>query len=406
MPKADAKILLDAFNLPPAEAIEFFRRKGYTISFDWWETWQEAHARAFTVAKAMRLDILRDIREAVDQALAEGKTFREFKKELEPKLRAKGWWGRQKIIDPKTGEEVEAWLGTPWRLKTIFRTNLQSAYMAGRYKQMLEVADDRPYWRYLAVLDSKTRPSHRALHGKIFRYDDPFWKTHYPPNGWNCRCHVQSLSERQLKAWGLEDRVESSEGKLKEDWALVSEKTGEMRPVTVYRDRNIVMAPDPGFSYNPGLAAWQPNLDRYPYDVAKKYLEGAVTGPDFTRFFEGKAGGTFPVAVLNEGFRKAIKAESQTVLLSEETLAKNKARHPELEVRDYQMLPDVIDRAHLVIQDGERTLVFYQAGDKIYYAVVKSTKSGRALFLTSFRLASHTDVEKLKQKGKVLKDEL
>ena len=406
MPKADPKILLDAFGLPPAEAIEFFRRKGYTISFDWWETWQEAHARAFTVAKATRLEVLKDIREALDKAIAEGKTFRDFKKELEPKLKARGWWGKQKILDPRTGEMVEAWLGTPWRLKTIYRTNVQTAYMAGRYKQMMRVAKRRPYWRYLAVLDSKTRPSHRALHGKIFRYDDPFWKTHYPPNGFNCRCHVQSLSERQLKRYGLEDRVESSEGKLREDWALVSQKTGELRRVTVYDDGKVVMAPDPGFSYNPGQAAWQPNLDRYPYDVAKKYLEGAVTGPDFTRFFEGKTGGTFPVAVLREELRKAISAQTQTVLLSDETLIKNKRRHPELALSDYQRLPFVIDEAQLIVQDGERTLVFYRVGDVIYYTVVKRTHSGRTLFLTSFRKASNDDVDRIRKKGKILKDEL
>ncbi len=402
MPKADPKILLDAFNLPPAEAIEFFRRKGYTISFDWWETWQEAHARAFTVAKAMRLDILRDIREAVDSAIAEGKTFSQFRKELEPKLRAKGWWGKQKIIDPKTGKAVEAWLGTPWRLKTIYRTNLQSAYMAGHYKQAMEVAEYFPYWRYLAVLDQKTRPSHRALHGKIFRYDDPFWKTHYPPNGWNCRCHVQKLSERQLKRWGLEDRVESSEGKLKKELALVSEKTGEMRPVTVYRDGDIVMAPDPGFSYNPGLAAWQPNLDRYPYDVAKKYLEGAVTGPDFTRFFEGKTGGTFPVAVLREPLKKALQSETQVVLLSDETLASHKKSHPEIKLEDYQKLPVIIDEAEIVTKEGDKYLIFIKIGKKYYHAVVKATKDRLELYLLSLRYTNEEDVKRVLKRGEII----
>lgn len=49
--------------------------------------WQEAHARAFTVAKVTRLDILEDIRGALQQAVDEGKTDRWFRQELEPALK-------------------------------------------------------------------------------------------------------------------------------------------------------------------------------------------------------------------------------------------------------------------------------------------------------------------------------
>ncbi|WP_457571296.1 phage head morphogenesis protein [Desulfovulcanus sp.] len=262
-------ILVDAFNLPPEEAIEYLKSKGYEISFDWWELWEEAHAKAFTVAKAMQLDILSDIKEMVDKAIEDGITFHEFKKELEPKLKSKGWWGKQKVIDPKTGKEVLAWLGTPWRLKTIFNQNVQTAYMAGRYKQMQKTAEKRPYWQYLAVMDSRTRPSHARLHNRIFPADDPFWDSFYPPNGWNCRCHVRSLSKNQLKNYGLEDKVESSEGKLFTEDKLVSKKTGEMRPVTVFKDGDTKISPDVGFSYNPGKEAWQPDINKWPEELQK-----------------------------------------------------------------------------------------------------------------------------------------
>ncbi|HDH01064.1 MAG TPA: phage head morphogenesis protein, partial [Nitrospirae bacterium] len=70
-----------AFNLKPEKAIEYFKSKGYTFSWDWHDTWQEAHAKAFTVAKAMRMDILQDIRDALQMSLDEGQNFRAFKKE-------------------------------------------------------------------------------------------------------------------------------------------------------------------------------------------------------------------------------------------------------------------------------------------------------------------------------------
>lgn len=254
--------------LPPKKAVAYLKSKGYAITWDWEELWQEAQAQAFTVAKATHLDILQDIRDAVEKALAEGKTFAWFKKELTPVLQAKGWWGRQVQPDGSTVQ-----LGSPWRLQTIYRANLQTAYMAGRFQAQLENVDDRPYWMYMAILDGRTRPSHRAMNGKVFRYDDPFWSSFYPPNGWGCRCRVVALSADDVAQRGIQ--VENSAGKLGSARRLVSEKTGEMREVATYRAidpdtrREITIAPDVGWSYNPGAAAWQPDRNRYAGDLAE-----------------------------------------------------------------------------------------------------------------------------------------
>lgn len=259
-------------NLPPKEAVAYLKRKGYAFSWDWEEVWQDAHATAFTVAKVTRLDILQDIRDAVEKVIAEGKTFAWFAKELTPVLQAKGWWGRQEHVDEDSGEISQVQLGSPWRLQTIFRANVQTAYMAGRFQSQLENADDRPYWKYVAILDRRTRPSHRAMHGQVFRYDDPFWGAFYPPNGWHCRCRVTALSAAEVSRAGIQ--VADSGGKLGSTMKTVSEKTGEQREVATFRTvdpltrREITVSPDVGWSYNPGAAAWVPDLARYSGDLA------------------------------------------------------------------------------------------------------------------------------------------
>lgn len=229
----------------------YFRAKGFAISWDWWEVWERAHATAFTVAKAMREDILADIRAAVDAALAEGKPFQQFARELTPILKSKGWWGQ---LTDDYGETVQ--LGSPWRLRTIYSVNLQTAYMAGRHAAQMELTQERPYWMYTAVMDGRTRPGHAALHGLVFRADDPIWDSFYPPNGWNCRCRVRALSRFKLDRLGK--TVTSSDGLLHEELALVTKKTGEMRPVTVFegevQGRTIRMAPDVGWSSNQARA--------------------------------------------------------------------------------------------------------------------------------------------------------
>ncbi|MEX2450919.1 MAG: PBECR2 nuclease fold domain-containing protein [Rhodospirillales bacterium] len=188
--------------LAPEEAVKFFRAKGYAVGFNWRDVWQEEHAAAFTVAKAMRVDILEDIRAAVDAGIARGITFTQFRDNLAPILQAKGWWGRQKMTDPKTGDIVNAQLGSHRRLRTIFDTNMRTSYAAGRWDRIERVKKARPFLRYVSVLDDRTRPEHRAWHGTVLPVDHPFWRTHNPPNGWNCRCTVQQLSQRDLDRRG------------------------------------------------------------------------------------------------------------------------------------------------------------------------------------------------------------
>ena len=245
-----------AIGLPPRKVIKYFKAKGYDISWDWWEVWQAAHAKAFTVAKATKLDVLQAIRSEVSNIFEQGITGAEFRKRLEPRLRSLGWWGKG---EDEAGNVVQ--LGSPRRLKTIYNTNMRTGYAHGRYQQQLANIDSRPYFRYHARNDMCTRPAHAALDGRVFRHDDPFWDTHYPPNGWNCRCIVKALTADDLQERGL--KISRSKGRLRkvEQEVGVNKRTGEVITTkgTAYsfRDKNgkrQTLLPDPGWSYNPGAA--------------------------------------------------------------------------------------------------------------------------------------------------------
>ncbi|MGO3029528.1 phage head morphogenesis protein [Pseudomonas helleri] len=252
---ADLKAI---FGLEPENAVEYMKSKGYAITWNWQEMLDQAHDQAFTVAKAMRLDLLSDIRGALETALQDGQTLKQFTKAMQPVLEAQGWWGKQVIVDSSGGAEMVQ-LGSPRRLKTIYQTNLQSAYMAGRKASMEETADTHPYWRYVAILDGMTRPSHRALSGKVYRHDDPVWSSIYPPNGFNCRCRVTSLTEAALKRRGF--TVDSSAGRMETRTVETGadKRTGEIRTAQVTSLRTTdsdgrvaVFSTDPGFNHAPG----------------------------------------------------------------------------------------------------------------------------------------------------------
>ncbi len=72
--------------------------------------------------------------------------------------------------------------------------------------------------QYHTALDDKVRESHAALEGITLPYEDPFWNTAFPPNGWNCRCHVvpvlkedYPVSDSQTAQQSFEMLTEGSE---------------------------------------------------------------------------------------------------------------------------------------------------------------------------------------------------
>lgn len=79
-------------------------------------------------------------------------------------------------------------------LKTEYNQAVGSATMAARWTDFKQNADIMPYLQYQTVGDDNVRDEHRLLNGIIRKIGDPFWSTHYPPNGWGCRCDVVQLA--------------------------------------------------------------------------------------------------------------------------------------------------------------------------------------------------------------------
>lgn len=251
-----------AFGLEPKDAVAYFEAKGYKVSFDWRSMLHEAHNKAFTVAGVTKLEVLKSIRESVNKAIKDGITFEQFKKDLKPKLQKQGWWGAKEVTDEATGKTKIVDLSSPWRLKTIFGTNVQVAYSAGRYQQLMENVEFRPLWKYVAIIDGSTRPTHKALNGKIFRYDDPVWNHIYPPNDWSCRCSVQALRQKDI-----------SDGELQtpDDYIIEPRKANGVDTSRIKFNDGNTLDIGAGWDYNPGKASWEPDLAKYDAADLKAY---------------------------------------------------------------------------------------------------------------------------------------
>lgn len=77
-----------------------------------------------------------------------------------------------------------------YRLETMFRTQTQIAYSAGRENAWRDPVIDEILWgyEYATIGDDRVRPTHAAMDGVRAPKDDPIWSMWPIPAGWNCRC--------------------------------------------------------------------------------------------------------------------------------------------------------------------------------------------------------------------------
>lgn len=288
------------FGMQPEAAVAYLRQKGVTVSWDWQDMLDDAHATAFTVAKTAGMDVVNDIYGAVVKAAGHGQTLEQFRRELTPVLQAKGWWGRQEVPNPDTGEIQTVRLGSPHRLKTIYLTNMQSAYMAGRYAEMADAADTHPYWEYVAVNDNRTRETHRMMHGRVYAADDPIWDTMYPPLDYRCRCRVRPLSRsrgegRVLPSPALETQTVDIGSNPYTGEARYAQRTG-------IRVDGRFIAPNAGFNANQGKTM----LSRMAAVAVEK---GQAAHPDIARV-------ALRTMMGNERFRNALSPAALSWVLA------------------------------------------------------------------------------------------
>lgn len=213
----------------PKDAIEFLSRKNCVETERWDDMKHGEHSHAFTAAHTAGAGIVEDIFKIMNESLAQGMTFRDFKKQMIPLMEEKGWYGRGDEKDGgKSRDEGKKTGGkgtyTNWRLKLIYEVNSLNAFSAGRTRQMLRIAHRRPWWMYLSLMKGKNRrKAHKLLHKKVFHYKNPFWEIYDPANGWCCKCSKKSLSDSELKRqgitpMGIEDIPEDFKNSVPDEW--------------------------------------------------------------------------------------------------------------------------------------------------------------------------------------------
>lgn len=282
---------------PPPEASRFLRNKGLRPGFSWEDVEPEEHAVAFTVAKAMELDLLEAMKAEVQSALDNGLPFEAFQKSWRSNPKLAEWWGKREMTDPLTGETKLVQLGSPRRLRTIYNANIRSARAAGQWERIQRTKGAFPFLEYRTGPSENHRPHHLAKAGTILPVDSSFWDEWMPPNGWGCKCWVRQVTKAEAARRGV-----STEPAV-DQTVVENRRTGEVQIVP--------QGIDPGWQRNPGRLRLQgmesflaDKLDELPEAARQVALRDIATSWRVQRIMDGAPGrapvGQLPVQIAAE----------------------------------------------------------------------------------------------------------
>ena len=178
----------ELFKIMP-EAIPFEEAAGFLAArvplskeeFDALE--KQLRFRAFTVARLTELDAINRVKEKLVKVIEEGKTFQQFMAEAgEDELLKRAGFHRS----------------NPWYWETVFRTNLQTAYNAGRRLQLMKDPDVL-YYEFVGIRDRRQTEICRRRSGVVRPAGDAWWQRNWPPLHFNCRSCVRPIYREEVE---------------------------------------------------------------------------------------------------------------------------------------------------------------------------------------------------------------
>lgn len=178
----------DETDIPPIpfnEAMDFLKSQIPMNKKEWSELEPKLQFRAFTVAKLGEATEIEVAKQQLIAALEDGSGY------------AETW---QRMVDI-FGEGNLGFKPGYW--ENVFRTNTQSAYIAGKLQQYEKMGVAA--YQLMVIEDSRTSRICKNLlntatgYGLILPVDHPFWKTYgFPPYHFQCRTSISGLTKEEI----------------------------------------------------------------------------------------------------------------------------------------------------------------------------------------------------------------
>ena len=143
------------------EAVDYFKQKINIPTKRWNDLKGAMHTRAFTIAGAMRADILLDFRNAVDKAIEKGESLQDFRNRF---YQIASKWRES---DPSFDEKMKKPKYGAWRSKVIYQTNMLTAAAAAQERQAREMPEVFTHAKYICMMMPTCRDEHKMWNGTV-----------------------------------------------------------------------------------------------------------------------------------------------------------------------------------------------------------------------------------------------
>ncbi len=102
----------------------------------------------------------------------------------------------------------------------------------------------------------------------------------------------------------------------------------------------------------------------------------------------------YSIGNISKEIADSIGSKTTYLKLSIDNMIKNLLEHPEITIREYLNISLYIKNAEYILRKNKQNLIYFKIDNKIYQFVIKSTKTGNELFLTTFHKASTKQLAK------------
>lgn len=384
----------------PPEVSAYFRDKNLKPGFSWQDVWNQEHAYNFTVAKAVDAELLATFKESLQRALDNGQSFETWRDGLWPELERLGWWGKRMVADP-TGKAPDKAVdfSSPRRLQTIFWSNVRSARAAGQWERAQRSKRALPYFLYVQTTSKEPRQEHLAWVGIILPVDHPFWDTHFPPNGWGCKCSVRQITQREADKLLQEPGYTDDPGDFERTTTYINKRTGQVtqEPVGI----------DPGWGTNPGKSRAETLVESM---TAK--LE--AVGPDLARTVVGEWTASpapkiligldpklrLPVAVAPD-LAERLDAKSPIIAVGNDTMRRKVDKHAPVDPKSFAYIQEIVDKGERIDEGrGDQFLTIVGEAASRWWKLVLAVSANGYLRVQTFMGTNIREVERLRRKDR------